>query len=294
MDVVDTLRHREQLVGAELDSETRKADLIKRLREIYTAQGIEVPDHILEDGVKALEERRFLYDPPKGGFPVRLAKLYVSRERWWRQVTGALIALLAGFGVYQFGVAGPKRAEEARLEQALNVTLPTELGAMRDRVQDLAISERVGGIAEGYYQDGLAAIERRQVRAAEGNLAALSALYDDLSAIYDVRIRYRGGADSGFTRVPDDAPLARNYYLIVEAVTSSGDVLDVFVESEEENTRARVKRWAQRVDQATFNRILADKSDDQIIQHDIIGTKARGVLVPEYQVPTPGGAILEW
>ena len=294
MDVVDTLRHREQLVGAELDSETRKADLIKRLHEIYSAQGIDVPDHILEDGVKALEERRFLYEPPKESFAVRLARIYVSRERWWRQVTGAVVALFAGLGFYQFGVAGPKRAEAARLEQALSVTLPTELVAMRDKVQELAVSERVDGIAEGYYQDGVSAIERRKAREAETQLAALSTLYDDLSAAYDVRIRYRGGADSGFTRVPDDAPSARNYYLIVEAVTPAGDVLAVPISSEEVDARARVKRWAQRVDQATFNRVIADKRDDQIIQNDIIGSKTRGVLSPEYRVPTPGGAILEW
>ena len=65
MDVVDTLRHRAQLVDRELDSEERRADLLERLREIYTAQGIEVPDHILLDGVKALEERRcLLYTSP--------------------------------------------------------------------------------------------------------------------------------------------------------------------------------------------------------------------------------------
>jgi len=294
MDVVDTLRHREQLVGAELDSESRKADLIQRLREIYSAQGIEVPDHILEDGVKALEERRFLYEPSEGGFGLQLARLYVSRDRWWRQTTGAIVALFAGLGFYQFGVAGPKRAEAARMERALEVTLPTELVALRDKVQRLAVSERVDGIAEGYYQDGVAAVEARKAAGAEENLAALSALYEDLSVSYEVRIRYRGGADSGFTRVPDNAPSARNYYLIVEAVAPSGEVLAVPVVSEEVDARARVKRWAQRVDQATFNRVIADKRDDQIIQNDIIGSKSRGVLAPEYSVPTPGGAILEW
>ena len=294
MDVVDTLRHREQLVGAELDSESRKADLINRLREIYSAQGIEVPDHILEDGVRALEERRFLYEPPEGGFRLRLARLYVSRERWWRQATGAVLALFAGLGFYQFGVAGPKRAEAARVEQALNVTLPIELVSLRDKVQRLAVSERVDGLAESYYQDGVSAIESRRAADAEASLALLSTLYDDLSSSYDVRIRYRGGADSGFTRVPDNAPSTRNYYLIVEAVAPSGDVLSVPIESEEVDTRARVKRWAQRVDQATFNRVIADKRDDQIIQNDTIGSKPRGVLAPEFSVPTPGGAILKW
>ena len=294
MDVVDTLRHREQLVGAELDSEGRKADLIKRLREIYHAQGIEVPDHILEDGVKALEERRFLYEPPEDSLGVKLAWIYVSRGRWWKQVTAAGVALFAGLGFYQFGVAGPKRAEAARLETALNVTLPGDLASLRDRVQTLAISDEVDAIAESYYQDGIAAVERKEAAEAEMSLAELQVLQDDLSSVYNVRIRYRGGADSGFTRVPDENPGARNYYLIVEAVARDGEVLSVPVSSEEVDARARVKRWAQRVDQATFNRVIEDKRDDQIIQNDVIGKKEPGVLEPEFNVPTPGGAILEW
>lgn len=294
MDVVDTLRHREQLIGEELDSETRKADLIVRLREIYHAQGIEVPDHILEDGVKALEERRFRYEPPGDGIGVKLARAYVSRERWWRQATGAIVVLFSGLGFYQFGVVGPKKAEAARLEQALDVILPSELASLRDRVQRLAVEPEVDATAEGFYQDGIAAVEQRQADRAQANLAALSVLQADLSAAYDVRIRYRGGVDSGFTRVPNDNPSSRNYYLIVEAVGPTGEILSVPIASEEEDVRARVKRWAQRVDQATFNRVIEDKRDDQIIQNDVIGKKLRGTLEPRFTVPTPGGAILEW
>ena len=46
MDVVDTLRHREDLVRRELNEEGRESELIARLRQIYRDQGIEVPDHV--------------------------------------------------------------------------------------------------------------------------------------------------------------------------------------------------------------------------------------------------------
>jgi len=42
MDVVDTLRHETKLLERDLSVEDREAQLIERLREIYTAQGIEV------------------------------------------------------------------------------------------------------------------------------------------------------------------------------------------------------------------------------------------------------------
>ncbi|OYW82927.1 MAG: hypothetical protein B7Z22_13340, partial [Hyphomonas sp. 32-62-5] len=82
MDVVDTLRHRTRIVDMELNEEAREEQLIARLKEIYGAQGIEVPDRILKDGVKALAEQRFVYKPPADTFSVKLAKMYVSRKKW--------------------------------------------------------------------------------------------------------------------------------------------------------------------------------------------------------------------
>ena len=43
MDVVDTLRHNQDLALRELDEPRREAELIDRLREIYRGQGIAVP-----------------------------------------------------------------------------------------------------------------------------------------------------------------------------------------------------------------------------------------------------------
>ena len=80
MDVVDTLRHREDLVRRELNEEGREAELIARLRQIYRDQGIEVPDHVLADGVKALKESRFVYTPPPAGWKRTLLTLWAKRE----------------------------------------------------------------------------------------------------------------------------------------------------------------------------------------------------------------------
>ena len=50
MDVVDTLRRRERLVSRELDELGREEDLKARLKRIYAQQGIDVPDHVIEQG----------------------------------------------------------------------------------------------------------------------------------------------------------------------------------------------------------------------------------------------------
>src|SRR5210317_235125 len=94
MDVVDTLRRRQRLVEREFDSEGREQDLKQRLHKIYAAQGIEVPDHVLEEGVAALREERFVYKSPPKNFATRLAHLYVSRSRWGKWVISAFTVLL--------------------------------------------------------------------------------------------------------------------------------------------------------------------------------------------------------
>jgi len=65
MDVVDTLRHDQSIAERELDGQERRNRLLERLRELYSAQGIEVPDHVLEEGIDALEQERFKYQAVK-------------------------------------------------------------------------------------------------------------------------------------------------------------------------------------------------------------------------------------
>ena len=294
MDVVDTLRHRAQLVDQELNSEARRVDLLNRLREIYTAQGIEVPDHILEDGVNALEERRFSYTPPKDSFSVRLAKLYVNRSKWGRPIAYSAAGVAAlGLG-YQFLVAAPASVKAAQIERQLSEVLPAELQTIYEEVEDLSLEQRASALASAYLASGQSAIAAEDIKTAEANIGLLETLKADLNAVYDVKVRYRGGAQSGFFRSRRDQPGLQNYYLIVEAVDATGKVLDVPITSEEASESGRVDKWGQRVSKGVFDAVASDKRDDQIIQNDVIGSKARGYLSPEYAVETPGGAILTW
>lgn len=95
MDVVDTLRHEQQLVERELAGEARADALVLRLGEIYAGQGIAVPEHVLREGVAALAEDRFAYTPPQRTFAVRLAHLYVTRAKWLPILTILLVIATA-------------------------------------------------------------------------------------------------------------------------------------------------------------------------------------------------------
>src|SRR6516162_5678124 len=119
MDVVDTLRHRELMLEREVTADDRDQQLLVRLREIYTAQGITVTDEVLEQGVRALREERFVYAAPEPSFGRSLALLYVSRGRWGKWVGGAVALAAAAVLAFQLLVVWPETRAAA--------TLPNEL-----------------------------------------------------------------------------------------------------------------------------------------------------------------------
>src|SRR6185436_13665776 len=127
MDVVDTIRHRELLVERELDQGLRDDQLRDRLREIYKGQGIEVPDRVIDDGIKALKDSRFVYVPPKPSLSVSLATMWVYRWPIFSRVAIVLVAVVALWAAYFFLVQRPQQfaAENARIELA--ETLPQAL-----------------------------------------------------------------------------------------------------------------------------------------------------------------------
>ena len=286
MDVVDTLRHRQLLVERELNTEMREQTLIKRLRDIYAAQGIDVPDHVLAEGVAALQEDRFVYSPPVPGFGVTLARIYITRGTWGKVLLALLAIVLAVTVVYITLISGP---QQRRLE-----ALPLELAAQRQAIIEQSTLAEARERADQYTREGKTALGENDAGAAEQALASLKALRAQLEQEYTLRVVSRPGESSGVWRMPELNPDARNYYIIVEAVTADGGTLILPVRNEEDSRIYHVSKWGLRVDEQVYRRIAADKQDDGIIQNRDFGVKQRGQLRPEYAMPTTGAAITAW
>ncbi len=286
MDVVDTLRHSEDLVARELDADGRRDRLIDRLRDIYSGQGIEVSDAVLEQGVQALEEDRFGYTPAPEKFSTRLARMYIRRGVW-----GGPVALL--FGIIAISIAGylflvkvPDMQEKAALPESLENTF--------GQIVQISNSDKAMNEAQAMLTDARAAIDISDYPTANGHRLDMERMLAALQSEYELRILSRANESSGIFRIPAVNPNARNYYLIVEAIDKSGERLRLPIESEETGKVKRVTRWGLRVDETTFDSVKADKIDDGIIQGNVIGRKVRGKLVPDYIVPTTGDTITEW
>jgi len=282
MDVVDTLRRRERLVLKELDDAGREEDLKTRLRNIYAQQGIDVPDHVIEQGVAALKQDRFTYKPPAESFATKLARIYIKRDRWGKWVGGGLGAAILAFVGNYFAFVAPDAA------------LPEELAKKHAEIVQVAASDNARQVADRVLNVGKTALGNDDKDSVKEAIALLDDLRVTLNQEYTLQIVNRPGDRSGIWRIPDVNTQARNYYIVVEAVDPTGKVLSVSIENEETGKTERVKAWGLRVDADTFEAIAKDKKDNGIIERDRFGYKKPGYLRPDYEMSTTGGAITKW
>ena len=294
MDVVDTLRHSERLVERELSGDERRDALRLRLREIYAGQGIDVPDRIIDQGVAALEENRFVYRPTAASLSRGLARIYATRDSWGRLIGLCLAGLLVLGSGYWFGVKLPHERRVVAERSELAEGLPKALQAARDRVFAATQSPAIRAQAERLLAEGRAAAAAGSLGDGRTRLAALDQLQQAVSQDYQIRIVSRPGEASGVWRVPERNPNGRNFYLIVESVDRNGKLIPVLRTSEEDGTTALVTKWGQRVPQSEFERVRQEKLREGLVGQPIIGQKPPGELQPSFTVPVSGGVILKW
>jgi hypothetical protein len=294
MDVVDTLRHRQDLVERELAGDAREKQLIEKLREIYHHQGIEVTDAVLAEGVKALDESRFTYTPPKPSFGVSLAKLYVGRKKWGPAALAIGLILVIGLGGYFFAYKPYQQAqiEGARVE--LSEKLPAEMDALYQSIFDETKVQQAVGEAEEMRVRGKAAAAEGNRTGAEQAIASLTALRDKIRQEYQLRIVNREGQKTGFWTFPEINTQATNYYVVVEALGVDGKPLTLPVTNEENGQTENVAIWGVRVPESTYRSVENDKKDDGILQRNVLGLKEYGFLDVDYVMPVLGGAVTRW
>lgn len=134
MDVVDELRHRDAEL-AEVAKRSYGLDELKaRLAEIYRAQGIDVPDAILEAGIAAQRDRRFIYVAPTG-LKARLASLWINRAFAGQVLACVFLAIAALFSGYHFGWAVPAEKRAAGVVAELS----SQVAMVPDRVVSLEV-----------------------------------------------------------------------------------------------------------------------------------------------------------
>ncbi len=293
MDVVDTLRHEEGQVARELKADDRDAAMIERLRDVYAAQGIEVPDEMLKAGVEDLKRDRFVYVPPAAGFQRTLALVYISRGTWSKWLAGAVTVLIVAIAVWYFAFSLPKQRAEADLLARLNA-LPATYSELVTRIDTLTENSDALAQATRFAQDGELALADGRNDAAFKAEADLRSLATQLQDVYEVRIVSREGVPTGVDRYREENEDSRNLYIIVEAIDPDGNILERTIVSEENQQSVKVDKWGQRVSPAIYDAVRQDKIDDGIVQQGVLGVKHRGDLTIKWRSGVQDGAITQW
>ena len=194
MDVVDTLRHQQDMVDLALSEDQRDAALVARIRSIYADQGIEVSDAIIVEGVEALKKDRFVYQAPPPGFSLRLAKLYVNRGRWAKRIVSVAVIALAGWLVYdiQGDLAQRGRTAEAQelIEKAQSriAALDQRLVQARRAGETAQVADNVQAIGQSLRSASVADIGRAEQAIAQARTIAAAA--PDVATVTDpVRVQ---------------------------------------------------------------------------------------------------------
>ena len=293
MDVVDTLRHEEGQVARELKADERDAAMVERLRKVYAAQGIEVPDHILKAGVEDLKRDRFVYAPPAAGFQRTLAMIYISRSTWSKWLAGVAAVLVVAVTAWYMLIALPQQRAEAALAARLEA-LPQTYADLVDRIDALTENAEIEAEAQRLADDGKIALTDGKNEAAFKAESGLRDLAGKLAEVFEVQIISREGVPTGITRIPDANQDAENHYIVVEAIDPDGNVLERDIVSEENGKTIRVDKWGQRVSDTIYNAVRRDKVDDGIVQKGMLGQKLRGELDITWRSGVQEGAITEW
>ncbi len=286
MDVVDNLRHEDAMVARELDGEGRRERLLKRLRDMYSAQGIEVSERILEEGILALEQERFQYQPVESSWRTRLAHIWVSRARWSKPLIFLMLVGILFCAVYFFKEVLPQQQLRSQLPEQIDVSL----NAIVSNAKNESVIERATRLAD----DARSSLQQDDLVRAEQSALQLKQIQSRLAQVYRIRIVSKANQNSGVWRRPPNNSGARNYYLIVEAVDTDNNVVALELVNEENNKQSLKKVWGLRVNEQTFHAVAADKLDDGIIQDNVVGEKKAGFLKHDYVIETNGATITEW
>ena len=293
MDVVDTLRHEEGQVARELKADERDAAMIERLRQVYSSQGIEVPDHILKAGVEDLKRDRFVYSPPNTGFQRTLAMIYISRATWTKWLAAAAAILVVVVAAWYFLVVMPQQRAEAELTARLE-GLPASYTELLERIETLTEDADVEAKANSLAEDGRLALEDGKNDDAFKAEADLRQLATRLQQVFEVQIVSRQGEPTGLTRIPEANPNTENFYIVVEAIDPDGKIVEQTIHSEESGKSETVEKWGQRVSENIYDAVRRDKMEDGIVQKGTLGQKRRGELDIKWRSGVQDGAITAW
>jgi len=142
--------------------------------------------------------------------------------------------------------------------------------------QQAAADEDARRRVEAIASKGMADHARDDLVGLRATRFELDRLMQRLEEHYVVRIVSRSGQRSGVYRIDQTTGNVAGYYLIVEALPEGGRALVRSIENAETGRSNQVRIWGEQVPKSVYDRIVADKVADGVIDENVFAQKQRG------------------
>lgn len=162
--------------------------------------------------------------------------------------------------------------------------LQEQVEGYHHRIQEVAQDPAAILLGNTLYEQAQSALQRRDLELVRQLSNQQINLNTRLNDQYTVYILFGIERDGG------------RFYLVTEARTLDGTVLELAISDEEQNGREFVvSQWGERVPQQVYENLRADYEADNILNDNILGQKSRGYLNPvmNERFQLQGGQIID-
>lgn len=236
--------------------------------------------------------------------------------------------LASADSAYQSGIGAVRSRDSSSAQKAIAKikeernncevykSLSVEIPRLHQGILAIALDDRAKQQSIELFEDFSTYVSSYDVTSLKTTHQEMQYLNSTLNFEYSIRIVNRQGVNTGNWRYPLDSgksksyydrnPEARNHYLIVEAVSKSGQTLSVRITNEENGRTKNVAMWGERIPYNIYQSVGRDKQDNGLIDGsgfggkrkgaDIMGKKEKGYLEPVFdgRFHVEGGQITEW
>lgn len=291
MDVASALRRERETAETQLDIATQKQHLRERLLATAAAAGEAVTAAEVDAAIEQYFSRQHRYEDPPPSWRRFWAHVWVLRTACLTLLALAVVLPLAAMAAVGAFTGGPAPAPAPRAAPPAGQAPPPLPAPAAAEVPGLAAAwatfERTVAALEQLAADDDARQRVQAIRGrgavaqAAGNLSDLQAAQRSLGELaarleetYEVRIVSRPGEDSGVER--RNAGRTSGLYVIVEALDAKGRAIVRAVRDAESGRQRDVRKWGEQIPEAVWNRIVADKQADGIVDEALFARKERG------------------
>jgi len=298
MDVASQLRREQAVVEQQLNLDQVKQALRERLLDAAKLSGGSVTVEQVDTAVAQYYDRLHTYREPGLGWSTAVAHVWIRRRG-----LGALLLGVLGLWLFYLALlysgSLPGAIRDERLARQQFARIQSQLLAIEklsDQPESLEWVRTARQTAEGL-------LEQRSVSPMSELAAELDSMAERLAAEYTVTILSAPGEQSGTERLYNDESGTRlsGFYVFVEARDPRGKVLTLPITNRETGKVERVTRWGEQVPPEVFDRLLADKQADGVLDETLFAVKKRGraemdiVLADATGWPVPRqGQITRW